>query len=148
MKKVTVLDYGSGNVFSLVNALKFVGFSVHLIKSGEEISRAENLVLPGVGAFANCMDLLSNTGCLSPLVDHVNAGKKMLGICVGMQILFEKGYEFGCHNGLGVICGDVKKISQDSESDEDFLVPHIGWSPLKKCSGDHVPSLLKFFLLI
>ena len=78
MKKVTVLDYGSGNVFSLVNALKYVGYSVHLIKSGAEISRAENIVLPGVGAFANCMDLLSSTGCLSPLVDHVNAGKKML----------------------------------------------------------------------
>ncbi len=134
MKEISVLNYGSGNVFSLLNALKFVGFKVKLIGSANEILSADDLLLPGVGAFPNCMRLLSKIDCVVPLIEHAKAQKKMLGICVGMQVLFEKGYEFGCHNGLGIIKGDVRKISSRSLKGERLLVPHIGWSSLKECS--------------
>lgn len=134
MKEISVLNYGSGNVFSLLNALKFVGFKVKLIESANEIIGADNLLLPGVGAFPNCMRLLSNMDCVVPLIEHAKAQKKMLGICVGMQVLFDRGYEFGCHNGLGIIKGDVRKIAPRSLRGKRLLVPHIGWSSLKTCS--------------
>ncbi|KAH0538481.1 hypothetical protein FGG08_004930 [Glutinoglossum americanum] len=123
MPTVHLLDYVAGNVRSLVNAIEKVGFTVEWIKAPEDIFKAEKLILPGVGHFGHCLSQFSAGGYLEPIRAHIQSGKPFLGICVGLQALFEGSEEDPAIPGLGLIPGRLQKFRDDDKS-----VPHIGWN--------------------
>lgn len=126
MKKISIIDYGYGNLFSLHKALEHVGATVSITSDPNDIAGA--VIVPGVGAFGDGMMELEKRGFKNTLHDAIASGKPFLGICLGMQFLFEKSYEFGTHSGLGSIKGSVKKIP---DSKKQFCkVPHVGWNSL------------------
>ena len=128
--RVSVIDYGSGNLLSVQRALEHCAGQVVLASTPEQIRRAERLVLPGVGAFADCMSRLRNLELIEPLLEVAGSGRPFLGICVGMQILMETGHEFGTHAGLGLLAGDVQSIPQKDTGGVQLKAPHIGWNRL------------------
>ena len=130
MKKVTVIDYGAGNLLSLSRALEYCGAQVLLTRSENEIKTAESLILPGVGAFSNGMEGLQKHGLVEPLLRFAASGKPMLGICLGMQMLMEESDEFGTTRGLGVIPGRVEAIPDTDHNGVSHKIPHVGWGPL------------------
>jgi len=121
---ITLLDYGAGNVRSVINAIESLGEQVHLVETEEDILSAEKLVFPGVGAFGNMMEILNRKNFVTPLMAYLNADRPFLGICLGLQALFEKSEEAPNVPGLGFIPGDVRRFSTD------LSVPHIGWNGL------------------
>lgn len=122
---IGIIDYGAGNLFSLKNALDFLGLENIITSSAEEIRKADKLILPGVGAFPDAMRMLERSGLTETIIRE--AGRKpLLGICLGMQMLFEYGYEFEKVKGLGLIPGDVKLIDAPG-----LKIPHMGWSGVK-----------------
>jgi glutamine amidotransferase len=131
--KVTIVDYGIGNLFSVSRALEKCGAEVVLSATPEGILAADRLVLPGVGAFARGMRGLREQGLVEPLREYAKRGRPLLGICLGMQMLFERSTEFGDHEGLGFIPGRIAAIEPGlDETGAPVKVPHIGWSPLLK----------------
>lgn len=130
MNQVLVADYGVGNLLSVCRAFEACGASVDLTGDADRIARAERLVVPGVGAFGDCMGELRRRGLVEPLRGFVASGRPMLGICVGMQMLMEVGEEFGEHEGLGVVPGRVRAIPGTRADGQPHKIPHIGWSEL------------------
>jgi glutamine amidotransferase len=130
MSKVTIIDYGVGNLLSAARALEFCGATVEVTSDPDRICRAERLVLPGVGAFGDCIKELESRLIDDSIKEFVLSGRPLLGICVGMQILFERGTEFGEHSGLGLLPGLVLEIPRLKEDGKLRKIPHIGWSPL------------------
>lgn len=128
MGQVVVVDYGMGNVLSVCRALEHCEVSVALSDRPEMIVGADRLVLPGVGAFADCVKALEGRGLIEPVKNFVKKGRPFLGICVGMQILLDVGEEFGGHHGLGIIPGRVSQIDRDLPDGTARRVPHIGWT--------------------
>ena len=126
---IAVIDYGVGNLFSLAASLKYTGAESVVTADERVISRADSVILPGVGAFADAREKLVSAGLVPVLDRHVRAGKPLLGICLGMQLLFERSYEYGEHAGLGYIKGEVRPIAPDLK--ERLKVPHMGWNSLK-----------------
>ncbi len=127
MEKVCILNYGSGNVGSVFNLLKFLDINVLVSNSEEDIVNSSHLILPGVGSFGGSMEKIKNTLPISLLEEEVLVKHKpFLGICVGMQILANKGLEFGEHMGLGWIEGSVIKLDS-----KDYPLPHIGWNEIE-----------------
>ncbi len=126
---IVIVDYGVGNLFSLVSSFKSIG--VNAIVSGEEkvIRQADKIILPGVGAFGDASNKLFSSGLAHVVIEQANKGVPLLGICLGMQLLLEKGYEYGEHKGLGLIKGNIKPISDVIPA--DLKIPHIGWNALK-----------------
>ena len=122
---IAIIDYGAGNLFSVKNALDFLGFENKITKSADELKAADRLILPGVGAFPDAMKKLNESG-LVDVIKEESAKKPLLGICLGMQMLFEKGYEFGETDGLGFIKGSVKLMTP-----KGLDVPHMGWNSLE-----------------
>ncbi len=122
---IAIIDYGAGNIFSVKNALDFLGLENKLTADADEIRAADRLILPGVGAFPWAMKVLGESG-LIPVIKEQAAQKPFLGICLGMQLLFEKGYEFEECDGLGLISGKVDRIVEP-----DLAVPHMGWNKLE-----------------
>jgi glutamine amidotransferase len=131
-KKVTVVDYGIGNLFSVSRALEKCGAEVVLCERPEGILAADRLVLPGVGAFAHGMEGLRSQGLVEPLREYARLGRPLMGICLGMQFLFDRSSEFGEHEGLGLIPGRIAAIQPGVREGAPVKVPHIGWSPLLK----------------
>ncbi len=125
---IAIIDYGVGNLFSIACSLKAIGQEVIVTGDAEEIRKADKLILPGVGAFPDAIKKLKADGLDKVVIEEVNKGKPILGICLGMQMLFEKSYEFGESQGLGLIKGSVKEIKPLIG---DLKVPHIGWNSLK-----------------
>ncbi|MEA4921835.1 MAG: imidazole glycerol phosphate synthase subunit HisH [Eubacteriaceae bacterium] len=125
---IAVIDYGVGNLFSLTASLKYIGAETVVTGKKEDIKRADRIILPGVGAFADAMGKLEDTGLVDTIVEETKGGKPLLGICLGMQLLFEKSYEYGEHKGLGLIKGEVAPIEEDLT--KKLKVPHIGWNSL------------------
>ena len=121
---ITLLDYGAGNVRSVINAIESLGETVQVVASAADISTAEKLVFPGVGAFGNMMRILDEKGYTAPLRSYLQSGRPFLGICLGLQALFEGSEEAPGVAGLGIIPGTVKRF------DVDLSVPHIGWNGL------------------
>ncbi len=121
---ITVVDYGMGNLRSVSKALEKVGLDVKVSSDPKDVENAKGIVVPGVGAFGDAMHNLERLGLLQPVLRSIQKGKPYLGICLGLQILFEYGYEFGEHRGLGVLKGKVIRF----ESKEGFKVPHMGWN--------------------
>ncbi|MDR0992825.1 MAG: imidazole glycerol phosphate synthase subunit HisH [Ruminococcus sp.] len=120
-----IIDYGAGNIFSVKNALDFIGEPCVLTEDPAVIEKADRVILPGVGAFPAAMEALNKKG-LVPILKKTAAEKPFLGICLGMQILFDKGYEFAETEGLGLIGGTVEKIPESG-----FVIPHMGWNALR-----------------
>ncbi len=126
---IAIVDYGVGNLFSLSRSLAYVGADVCVTGDREKIKRAEKIILPGVGAFGDAIKKL-RAACLDEvLVSEAKKGKPILGICLGMQLLFDKSFEYGEHTGLGLIKGEIRPIADKIE--KNLKVPHIGWNSLE-----------------
>ena len=131
MSNVTVIDYGASNLLNVVRALEHCGAAVDVTDKPDIIARATKLVFPGVGAFGDCMKALHERNLASAITDYIASGRPFLGICVGMQVMFEVGEEFGEHKGLGVIKGRVAQIPAVGADNVPHKIPHIGWSELQ-----------------
>lgn len=127
---IAIIDYGAGNIFSVKNALDFLGAESILTKDKREIEAADAVILPGVGAFPWAMGELNKSGLVST-IKHEAEKKPFLGICLGMQLIFEKGYEFSECEGLSLIPGYVDKIDAP-----DLIIPHMGWNKLEVNNRD------------
>ena len=125
---IAVVDYGVGNLFSLKSSLKAVGADPVVTGDPEELLKADKILLPGVGAFGDAAEKLQSSGLYSVLLQKGKAGTPLLGICLGMQLLFEKSYEYGEHTGLGLIPGTVAPI--ENRIPKALKIPHIGWNGL------------------
>lgn len=125
---IAIIDYGVGNIFSLASTFKMLGKDVILTNDPQKIKDADRLILPGVGAFADAAKKLKESRMFDLLKDQARSGKALLGICLGMQLLFDKSYEFGETDGLGLISGSVRPISESIE--KNLKIPHIGWNSL------------------
>lgn len=130
--EIAVVDYGAGNLLSVSRAIERVGGSAVLSSDPKTIDHAERLVLPGVGAFANGMAALQTLGLTEPLRRFASSKRPFLGICLGMQMMFESSLEFGRHEGLGLIAGDVLPVSKTGADGKPHKIPHIGWKPIEK----------------
>ena len=120
-----IIDYGAGNLFSVKNALDYLGIENIITNKPEDLRSADRLILPGVGAFPDAMRMLNESGLVDVIKQEVQK-KPLLGICLGMQMLFEKGFEFGETEGLGLIKGSVKLMTPNN-----LAVPHMGWNELE-----------------
>lgn len=123
-----IIDYGVGNLFSLTSSFKFIGQDVTVTSDKKKIAEADKLILPGVGAFSDAAKALRNTGLYDVVKEEAHKGKPLLGICLGMQMLLSKSYEYGEHDGLDLIPGNVKSIAPVIS--DGLKVPHIGWNAL------------------
>ncbi len=151
---LAIIDYGVGNLFSLASSLSYIGVESVITSDPDELRRADRLILPGVGAFGDAAKKLRGTGLDRVVLEEAAKGKPLMGICLGMQLLFEKSCEYGEHDGLGLLSGEV--IGMHGRLPEALMIPHIGWnalqfkseSPLFKYikNGDHVYFVHSFFV--
>ncbi len=125
---IAVIDYGVGNLFSLCSSLEKIGAQAVVTSDPEVINKADKLILPGVGAFADAAQKLRESGLDALIREQVAKGKEIMGICLGMQLLFEKSYEFGSHQGLGLLKGSV--VPMEGTIPAELKIPHIGWNAL------------------
>ena len=139
---IAIIDYGVGNLFSLKSSLAQLGQDTVVTADPDTIRKADRLILPGVGAFGDAMDKLVATG-LVPVIRAEAEKKPLLGICLGMQLLFEKSYEYGEHTGLGLIPGEVCPLADDLKK-PSLKVPHIGWNRLDIVPGRENDPLFKY----
>ena len=131
---IAILDYGVGNLFSLRSSLSCLGLESKLTADPGELRAADRIILPGVGAFGDAMDKLKDTG-LVPLIREESQKKPLLGICLGMQLLFDESCEYGRHEGLDFVPGRIASLAEDLE-DKRLKVPHIGWNALRIVRDD------------
>ena len=129
---IAVIDYGVGNLFSLTSSLKAIGAECVVTSDVETIRSADKIILPGVGAFEDAKRKLSESGLDKIVIEEAKAGKPIMGICLGMQMLFERSFEYGEHEGLGLLRGDV--VAMEGRLPRELKIPHIGWNSLSvKC---------------
>ncbi len=150
---IAIIDYGVGNLYSLSRSLSSIGLENAVTRDEKILAAAERIILPGVGAFGDAMEKLADTGLIPSIKARAAAGVPLLGICLGMQLLFEKGYEYGEHDGLGLLPGSVRPLADDLPP--GLKVPHIGWNALdirRECpilkyvrQGDHVYYVHSFY---
>lgn len=138
---IAIIDYGVGNLFSLASSLQYLGLAYRVTSAAADLQAAERLILPGVGAFGDAAAKLRESGLFDEVRRQAAQDKPLLGICLGMQLLFDKSYEFGEHAGLGLIPGTVEPLQPDLPG-ADLKVPHIGWNSLKIQPDD---PLFKYF---
>lgn len=125
---IAIVDYGVGNLFSLEQSFHAIGAEVVITADPEVLRSADKILLPGVGAFGDAATKLKESGLGDVVVEQARNGKPLLGICLGMQLLFDEGYEYGCHKGLGLIPGKVKPIADVIP--KELKIPHMGWNAL------------------
>ncbi len=123
---IAIVDYGAGNIFSVKNAMDYLGLPAELTSKADDIRNADGIILPGVGAFPWAMNMLTKSGLVEVIKEEA-VKKPFLGICLGMQLIFSKGYEFEETDGLGLIDGQVRLMTP-----EGLSIPHIGWNKLEK----------------
>ena len=151
---IAIIDYGVGNLFSLASSLGAVGADVKVTSDVSEIRKADKLIRPGVGAFGDAAALLRRDGLDKVIIEEAKGGKPLLGICLGMQMLLERSFEYGEHEGLGLIKGEIRPISDVIP--KDLKIPHIGWNALDFTEnksdlfkyindGDHVYFVHSFY---
>lgn len=150
---IAIIDYGVGNLFSLEASFKKIGAQTVVTADPEVIKTADRVVLPGVGAFGDAVSKLKESGLFQVVIDVAESGKPLLGICLGMQLLFETGYEFGAHKGLGILNGEI--VPMKGVVPDNCKIPQIGWNklslkkniPLFKYinDGDHVYFVHSFY---
>ena len=126
---VAIIDYGVGNLFSLRSSFAAIGEEAEVTSEPERIRRADRLILPGVGAFGDAADKLHGTGLDRVVREEAARGKPLMGICLGMQLLFECSYEYGRHQGLGLLKGEIRPISEFIPA--GLKIPQMGWNALK-----------------
>lgn len=126
---VAIIDYGVGNLFSLKSSLEYVGAEVCVTGDPEQIRSADKIILPGVGAFGDAIKKLRDAHLDEVIVSEAKKGKPIMGICLGMQLLFDKSFEYGEYDGLGLIKGEIRPISD--VIGKELKVPHIGWNALQ-----------------
>ena len=132
---IAIVDYGVGNLFSLKSSFAEIGADVTVTSDAEVIRDAEKIILPGVGAFGDAADKLRQSGLDKVVIEETQKGKHLMGICLGMQLLFEKSFEYGEHDGLGLIKGSIRPISDVIP--KDLKIPHIGWNQLSFGKAKH-----------
>ena len=132
---IAIVDYGVGNLFSLRSSLVAIGADAVVTSDAEELRRADKIILPGVGAFGDAAAKLRESGLGDVVVEEAHKGKPILGICLGMQLLLEKSYEYGEHAGLGLIKGEIRPIADVIPA--DLKIPHIGWNNLHFGENKH-----------
>lgn len=125
---IAVIDYGVGNLFSLTSSLKAIGAECVVTSDIDEIRSADKIILPGVGAFEDAKRKLSESGLDKIVIEEAKSGKPIMGICLGMQMLFERSFEYGEHEGLGLLKGDV--VAMEGRLPAELKIPHIGWNAL------------------
>ncbi len=131
---VGIIDYGVGNLFSVCSSLDKIGESARVVKTEKEIEASDRIILPGVGAFGDAASKLRASGLDKVIIREAENGKPLMGICLGMQLLFDKSYEYGEHEGLGLIPGNV--IAFEGKIPPELKIPHIGWNSLRfKCNS-------------
>lgn len=126
-KKVVIIDYGHGNLYSINQACKHLGYNPIISSSEEDIINADSLILPGVGAFKVAMDELNNKNLIQPIKEFVKKGNYLMGVCLGMQLLFDSSEEFGKNEGLGLVEGEIKKFPSTYDN-KKIRIPQIGWN--------------------
>ena len=131
---LAIVDYGVGNLFSLSSSLKALGLETEITRDADKLRAADRIILPGVGAFGDARAKLDATG-LVPVIQAEAARKPLLGICLGMQLLFDRGFEYGEHPGLGLVPGQVVDLHGALE-DKTLKVPHMGWNSLQIVKDD------------
>ena len=137
---IAIVDYGVGNLFSLSSSLKALGLETEITRDAEKLRAADRIILPGVGAFGDAKAKLDDTGLVPVLLEEAER-KPFLGICLGMQLLFDRGFEYGEHAGLGLVPGQVVDLHNELE-DKTLKVPHMGWNSLQIVKDD---PLFKYF---
>ncbi len=130
---LAVIDYGVGNLFSLQCSLKKIGAEAVVTDDENIIRAADRIILPGVGAFGDAVRKLRESGLFDVVIEEAQKGKPLMGICLGMQMLFDKSYEYGEYEGLGLIEGEIVPLK--GEIPQDLDIPHMGWNALKFCNG-------------
>ena len=125
---IAIVDYGVGNLFSLISSFKKIGADIIVTADPEVISAADGIILPGVGAFEDAARKLRESGLDKVIIAETGKGKKLMGICLGMQMLFEKSYEYGEHKGLGLLKGSI--VPMKGSIPDELKIPHIGWNSL------------------
>ena len=133
---VAIIDYGVGNLFSLKSSFGAIGAEVVVTSDPEVLKKADRLLLPGVGAFGDAINKLNESGLKEVVISEAKGGKPILGICLGMQLLFGKSFEYGEYEGLGLIDGNIKPIAD--VINPDLKVPHIGWNALDICKSSPI----------
>ena len=154
---IAVVDYGLGNLFSLISSLRYLGAEAEVTADPSRIQAADKLILPGVGAFGDAMARLNQLGLTGILQEQAYAGKPLMGICLGMQLLFDESREFGCHRGLGLLLGRIISLADDlAKKGSRLKVPQMGWNSLdirrkdcpilqKSSQGDFVYFVHSFY---
>lgn len=132
---LAIIDYGVGNLFSLHSSLNMIGVDSVITSDEKVLNDADRIILPGVGAFEDAIGKLRATGLEDVVKQQAKTGKPMMGICLGMQMMFDRSFEYGTHEGLGLIPGDVVDMTPDIP--EGLKVPHIGWNALNMKQPDH-----------
>lgn len=130
---IGIIDYGVGNLFSLRSSCKAIGQEAFVSGDASELAKADRLILPGVGAFEDAAKKLRDSGMADFVRAQAAAGKPLLGICLGMQLLFERSYEYGCHEGLGLLKGQV--VPMEGKLPAELKIPHMGWNALEVKGG-------------
>jgi len=125
---VAIIDYNMGNLASVYNACKLIGVKADIVSDPAKVKEYDRVILPGVGAFKDAMEHLEETGMKDAVLEFAKSGKPMIGICLGMQLLFESSEEFGMTKGLGLIPGNVVAFDKSKMDMEDHKVPHMGWN--------------------
>ena len=125
---IAIVDYGVGNLFSLISSFKKIGADIVVTSDADVISRADGIILPGVGAFEDAARKLHDSGLDKVIIEETKKGKKLMGICLGMQMLFQQSYEYGCHEGLGLLKGSI--VPMKDSIPNVLKIPHIGWNAL------------------
>ncbi len=133
---IAIIDYGCGNLFSLSSSLESLGIECKITSDKTEIENADKIILPGVGAFADAAKKLRESGLGELVCELAAKGKPILGICLGMQMLFEKSFEYGAHMGLGLIKGYVGPL--EGQLPAGLKIPHMGWNKLNLAKGDPI----------
>lgn len=129
--KIVIIDYKLSNLFSVQHACKFVGLDPKITSDPKDLVGADALILPGVGSFGDAMKNLRNFGLIKPILKHIKDQKPFMGVCLGLQLLFQESNEFGVHKGLGVLKGKVSRFPPQNPKHQAIKVPHIGWDKIE-----------------
>ncbi len=132
---IAIIDYGVGNLFSLVSSFKAIGADAVITSDKNTIRKADKIILPGVGAFEDAAKKLRESGLDKTVLEETAKGKPLMGICLGMQLLFAHSFEYGCHEGLGLIDADI--LPFEGRLGKELKIPHIGWNALKINQKDY-----------
>lgn len=136
VNKVAIIDYGVGNLFSISQACSMAGMKGVITSSDQVINNCGGVILPGVGSFGSAMQSLKKNNLISVIKEMAFSGKPFMGICLGMQLMFDRSYEFGVFEGLGIVQGEVVKFSQKEKISPKIKIPHIGWNKIYSAKSE------------